>query len=106
MKPISDTLTITILCVGMALACALGWQLGHNEKQRARRSFAAVDAVQSQDATNGTTILLFPEWSNSPSVLERTEHTNLYAVRQSDGWHTQFRATSGCVLEIGVTKRE
>ena len=101
MKAISDTWTIVIMCLGMMGIYALGWYFGYSEMYHERRSFAAV-TTQFQDATNGTTILLFPEWSNSPSVLERTQHTNLYAVRQSDGWHTQFRATNGVLKAFWV----
>ena len=57
----------------------------------------------SSGPTNGTTVLLFPEWSNSPSYLERKTHTNLYAVYISGRWHTRFLQPDGSLVTFWKT---
>lgn len=46
----------------------------------------------------GTTVLIFPDWSNSASCFEHMLYTNYYAVWQDDGWHTMEVQEDGQML--------
>jgi len=50
--------------------------------------------------TNGTTVLLFPEWSNSPSAFERLIHTNYYAVYDSGRWYVREKQPDGTLAQF------
>ena len=45
--------------------------------------------------TNGTTVLLFPEWEQSTSAFERKVYTNYFAVYRDGYWYTREREGDG-----------
>lgn len=45
--------------------------------------------------TNGTTVLLFPEWAESSSHFEQEMYTNIYAVCSDGAWHICSRKGDG-----------
>lgn len=73
-------------------------------------TFAAVLAVLSSvlfgcssktqrasSPTNGTTVLLFPEWAVSASAFERTVYTNYFIVYSNGFWFTRERQNDGAL---------
>ena len=45
--------------------------------------------------TNGTTLLIFPEWETSDSAFERKVYTNYYAVYNSGKWFVREQQNDG-----------
>ncbi|MFA5130656.1 MAG: hypothetical protein WC477_07160 [Patescibacteria group bacterium] len=45
--------------------------------------------------TNGTAVLMFPEWMNSASAFERVVYSNYFAVYKDGKWFTRERQADG-----------
>jgi hypothetical protein len=58
------------------------------------------ELVKTSSITNGTEVLLFPEWTNSPSAFERFHSTNLYAVYYDGKWTTKYRIEDGTLKQF------
>ena len=72
-------LILTSVCMAAVLLCAAGCSRG----------------PRTEATTNGTTVVLFPEWTNSASAFERVMCTNLYAVHSNGTWRVRQRSGDG-----------
>lgn len=49
--------------------------------------------------TNGTAVLMFPEWARSDSAYERLKCTNFYAVYSNAAWFTRELQPDGTLAQ-------
>ena len=80
-----------------------------NDRQRTSESQPSAEsdelaASAVNHPTNGTEVLLFPEWEHSKSAYERAMHTNLYAVAIDGKWVTRFRKPDGTMSKVWTGK--
>lgn len=59
-----------------------------------------VNPITEPEITNGTTVLLFPEWEHSESPFERKVYTNYYVVYSNGNWVTRERQSDGSLAQF------
>ncbi len=54
-----------------------------------------VKEAHGTETTNGTAVLIFPEWKASNSAFERKVYTNYFAVYSNGFWFVRERQSDG-----------
>lgn len=90
--------------IELGLWTCLGWMIVAMGLSMAATVQVCSRLSPAADFTNGTTLLLFPEWEKSESAFERKVYTNYYVVYQNGTWLTKERQTDGSMTTFWKTE--